>query len=116
MRLLSFTDFFCCRLQCGAAYSKFVGHTGPVYGVSFSPDNQFLLSGSEDASGIIAIAHRCLPRVYLLVFLMFVALCCCVVATFSTVVAFGDEIQFGLLSGKKYDFHRRLCWISKLCT
>ncbi|CAK7892075.1 transcription initiation factor TFIID subunit 5 [[Candida] anglica] len=27
---------------------KLIGHSGPVYGVSFSPDNRFLISGSED--------------------------------------------------------------------
>ncbi|EGW34225.1 uncharacterized protein SPAPADRAFT_134515 [Spathaspora passalidarum NRRL Y-27907] len=27
---------------------KLIGHSGPVYGVSFSPDNKFLLSASED--------------------------------------------------------------------
>ncbi|KAK6205027.1 TFIID and SAGA subunit [Scheffersomyces amazonensis] len=27
---------------------KLIGHSGPVYGVSFSPDNKFLISGSED--------------------------------------------------------------------
>ena len=27
------------------------GHSGPVFGVSFSPDKKFLVSGSEDATG-----------------------------------------------------------------
>ncbi|KAG7192719.1 Transcription initiation factor TFIID subunit 5 [Scheffersomyces spartinae] len=27
---------------------KLIGHSGPVYGLSFSPDNKFLLSSSED--------------------------------------------------------------------
>lgn len=27
---------------------KLIGHSGPIYGVSFSPDNKFLLSASED--------------------------------------------------------------------
>lgn len=27
---------------------KLIGHSGPVYGVSFSPDNRYLISGSED--------------------------------------------------------------------
>lgn len=29
------------------------GHTGPVYGVCFSQDNSFVLSASEDLSGIL---------------------------------------------------------------
>ena len=28
-----------------------LGHSGPVYSLSFSPDNQFLLSSSEDTTG-----------------------------------------------------------------
>ena len=28
-----------------------VGHAGPVYGVSFSPDKNFVISGSEDGTG-----------------------------------------------------------------
>lgn len=27
-----------------------VGHSGPIYGLSFSPDTQFLLSSSEDTT------------------------------------------------------------------
>ena len=30
-------------------------HSGPVYGVSFSKDNTFLLSASEDLSGMTSI-------------------------------------------------------------
>lgn len=32
----------------GSNMRKLVGHLGPVYGLSFSPDNRYLLSGSED--------------------------------------------------------------------
>eukprot|EP01132_Coremiostelium_polycephalum_P000665 gene665-824_t len=31
-------------------FKTFLGHSGPVYGCSFSPDNQFLLSCSEDTT------------------------------------------------------------------
>lgn len=27
------------------------GHSGPIFGVSFSPDKNFLVSGSEDGTG-----------------------------------------------------------------
>ena len=27
------------------------GHSGPVFGTSFNPDNSFLISGSEDGTG-----------------------------------------------------------------
>ncbi len=33
-------------------YTVMYGHSGPVYGASFSPDNQFLLTCSEDKTGI----------------------------------------------------------------
>ncbi|KAI7889043.1 WD40-repeat-containing domain protein [Mucor mucedo] len=32
----------------GTQYKKMIGHAGPVYGVSFSHDNQYLISCSED--------------------------------------------------------------------
>lgn len=32
-------------------YHILCGHSGPVYSLSFSPDNKFLLSGSEDSTG-----------------------------------------------------------------
>jgi WD40 repeat protein len=41
-----------------AAYSKFVGHSGPVFGTSFSPDNSFLLSCSEDSTVRLWHAER----------------------------------------------------------
>lgn len=33
-----------------SAYTKLVGHSGPVYSTSLSPDGQYLLSGSEDCT------------------------------------------------------------------
>jgi WD40 repeat protein len=33
-------------------YVKLTGHFGPVYSGSFSPDNKYLLTSSEDKSGI----------------------------------------------------------------
>ncbi|KAI9481601.1 MAG: WD40-repeat-containing domain protein [Benjaminiella poitrasii] len=32
----------------GTDYKKLIGHSGPVYGISFSHDNQYLVSSSED--------------------------------------------------------------------
>lgn len=32
-------------------YDILYGHSGPIYGLSFSPDNKFLLSSSEDSTG-----------------------------------------------------------------
>lgn len=36
------------RERHGSDYKRLVGHSGPVYGLSFSPDNKYLLSCSED--------------------------------------------------------------------
>jgi transcription initiation factor TFIID subunit 5 len=38
--------------QPGTKYKKLIGHAGPVYGISFSHDNQYLISCSEDQTGI----------------------------------------------------------------
>lgn len=35
----------------GSIYKKLIGHAGPVYSVSFSHDNQYLISCSEDKTG-----------------------------------------------------------------
>lgn len=35
----------------GTKYKKLIGHAGPVYDVSFSHDNQYLISCSEDQTG-----------------------------------------------------------------
>ncbi|ORX60557.1 WD40 repeat-like protein [Hesseltinella vesiculosa] len=36
------------RERTGSDFKKLVGHAGPVFGVSFSPDNQYLISCSAD--------------------------------------------------------------------
>ena len=33
---------------------QLIGHTGPVFSTSFNPDNSYLLSGSEDGTGLHA--------------------------------------------------------------
>lgn len=35
----------------GVDHRTLIGHTGPVYGVSFSPDKYYCLSCSEDGTG-----------------------------------------------------------------
>lgn len=35
----------------GVDHKTLVGHSGPVYAVSFSPDKHYLVSGSEDSTG-----------------------------------------------------------------
>ncbi len=35
----------------GAEHRTLIGHSGPVYAVSFSPDKYYLVSGSEDGTG-----------------------------------------------------------------
>lgn len=36
--------------NCGSWSKRLVGHSGPVYACKFSPDNQFLLSASQDGT------------------------------------------------------------------
>ncbi|CEI89162.1 hypothetical protein RMCBS344292_03530 [Rhizopus microsporus] len=36
------------RERHGSDYKRLIGHSGPIYGLSFSPDNKYLLSCSED--------------------------------------------------------------------
>lgn len=36
------------RERHGTEYKRLVGHSGPVYGLSFSHDNKYLVSCSED--------------------------------------------------------------------
>jgi transcription initiation factor TFIID subunit 5 len=38
------------KLREGSDYRYLIGHSGPVFGCSLSPDNQFLLSCSEDTT------------------------------------------------------------------
>lgn len=51
-----------------------VGHSGPVYGVSYSPDKTLLLSASEDSSGYIRYLMFCFLTLPLRVFLLLVRL------------------------------------------
>lgn len=37
--------------SAGSNSVSFVGHSGPVYGCSFSPDKRMLLTCSEDSTG-----------------------------------------------------------------
>ena len=37
---------------------QLVGHSGPVYGTAFSPDNTFLLSASEDGTSTYSTVSR----------------------------------------------------------
>jgi WD40 repeat protein len=39
----------------GSSVKRLVGHSGPVYGLSFSHDNKYLLSCSEDKTGKTAL-------------------------------------------------------------
>lgn len=36
-------------------HSRLIGHSGPVYGLSFSPDHQYFLSCSQDKTGNIIL-------------------------------------------------------------
>ena len=36
----------------GSDFKNLIGHSGPVFGVSFSPDKYYLISGGEDGSGL----------------------------------------------------------------
>lgn len=36
----------------GSEYKRLIGHSGPVYGLSFSHDNKYLISCSEDKTGL----------------------------------------------------------------
>ena len=54
---------------------QLVGHSGPVYGVSIAPDRRFVLSASEDSTGIV-FSTRVLFRCILIV-CMCVCPCVC---------------------------------------
>ena len=41
------------REQHGSECKRLVGHSGPVFGLSFSPDNRYLVTCSEDKTGIL---------------------------------------------------------------
>ena len=44
--------------SCSMEIQQLVGHSGPVYSTSFNPDNTFLVSGSEDGTGVITMHSR----------------------------------------------------------
>ncbi|RKP27510.1 WD40-repeat-containing domain protein [Syncephalis pseudoplumigaleata] len=44
------SDLLKARDDTDHTYRRLIGHSGPVYGLSFSPDSRFLLSSSEDST------------------------------------------------------------------
>jgi WD40 repeat protein len=44
----------------GSEFKILLGHSGPVYACSFSPDKYYLISGSEDGTGILYLKNRSL--------------------------------------------------------
>ncbi|KAI0244369.1 Transcription initiation factor TFIID subunit 5 [Massospora cicadina] len=45
------------RKTSGTDTKRLIGHSGPVYGLSFSPDSKHLLSCSEDSTGNAVMEH-----------------------------------------------------------
>jgi WD40 repeat protein len=45
-------------------YVQLLGHSGPVYACSFSPDNQYLISASEDNTGTLPSCRVCVVCVW----------------------------------------------------
>ena len=62
----SFSDFQFPSSSCEVRL--LTGHSGPVFGTSFNPDNSFLISGSEDGTGgcgMSVILYRANPAISL---------------------------------------------------
>lgn len=51
LTLLSVNDLNRHKERHGSEYKRLIGHSGPVYGLSFSHDNKYLISCSEDKTG-----------------------------------------------------------------
>jgi len=61
----------------GSSEARLVGHCGPVYATSFSHDNRFLLSCSEDNTSTARHGQRCFYATQRRLASCHVARCCC---------------------------------------
>ena len=61
LRVFNMTEADTFLMFCRSASEQkaLLGHSGPVYGLSFNTDNSFLVSSSEDGTG--EFTHFCMP-------------------------------------------------------